>query len=223
MKTCVIIPTYNEEKQIGRLVQQIRQQNLELVVVDDGSSDKTSEVAAANGAVLIKNESNQGKGASLIKGFKYALDHGYDAVITMDGDGQHLPEDIPYFVRLATYSDSGILIGNRMQKVSNMPWMRILTNKFMSWILSCLAGQMIPDTQCGFRLIKKELLWKMNLRTCRYETESEILVESARMGFKIESVPIKSIYSEEKSGINPFVDTLRFIRFILRESWITKK
>jgi hypothetical protein len=158
----------------------------------------------------------------LIKGFHYALNSGFDAVIIMDGDGQHLPEEIPYFIRLAEYSNSGILIGNRMFKIKHMPFARVFTNKFMSRLISFVAGQSIPDTQCGFRLIKKEVLEKINLKTSKYETESEIIIRASRSGFKIESVPIKTIYNGEKSQINPVIDTLRFIKFIVMELWTTK-
>lgn len=222
MKTCVIIPTYNEAREIGRLVREIRLQELDVLVVDDGSSDNTSEIAKNNGAVVLRNQDNEGKGASLIKGFNYALSNDYDAVITMDGDGQHLPEDLSYFIRLATYSDSAIFIGNRMQKIKNMPFMRLMTNRLMSWLLSSMAKQKIPDTQCGFRLLKKEALKKVELVTSKYETESEILIRGSRLGFRIESVPIKTVYLDEKSQINPFIDTLRFFRFIIRELWTSR-
>lgn len=217
MKTCVIVPTYNEAKAIGELIKQIRAQDFTVVIIDDGSQDNTAEIAQNSGAMVLRNKSNLGKGASLIRGFGYALDNNFDAVITMDGDGQHLPQDLPYFIRLAKYSDSGILIGNRMSKTKNMPLVRLITNKFMSWLISRLTGQKISDTQCGFRLIKRSVLEKLDLSTSRYETESEILIKSSRLGFKIESVPIRSIYNGEKSSINPFIDTLRFIKFIIHE------
>lgn len=210
------MPTYNEARAIGSLIAQIRQQNLEVLVVDDGSSDGTADIARGCGAVTLQNPGNKGKGASLIKGFNYALGNDFDAVITMDGDGQHLPQDIPYFIRLAKYSENSIIIGNRMHRAMNMPWVRFITNKLMSWFISCLAKQKIFDTQCGFRLIKKEVLKKIKLTTSKYETESEVLIQASRLGFKIESVPIKTIYSGEKSQINPFVDTVRFIKFIIR-------
>lgn len=222
MKICVIIPTYNEEKTIGGLIKEIMAQGLSVVIVDDGSKDTTPAIARDSGAVLLRNEINEGKGASLIKGFGYALKEDFDAVITMDGDGQHLPEEIPYFARLAEYSESGILIGNRMSRVKNMPYIRVITNRLMSWAISCATGQAIPDSQCGFRLIKRNVLKRIGLRTSKYETESEIIIKAARLGFKIESVPIKTIYGGEKSQINPLVDTFRFIRFITRELWITK-
>jgi glycosyltransferase involved in cell wall biosynthesis len=221
MKACVIIPTYNESRTIGDITRQIRAQNLDVVVIDDGSHDNTPQVAKHNGAVVLGNSKNEGKGASLIKGFHYALKNNFDAVITMDGDGQHLTSDIPYFIQLATSSNSGILVGNRMFKPKSMPWVRLLTNKFMSWLISSIAKQDISDTQCGFRLIKKEVLRKINLVTCKYETESEVLIKASRLGVKIESVPIKAIYLGEKSQINPIIDTLRFVRFIIKEIWTT--
>ena len=217
MKTCIIIPTYNESRAIGELIRQVRSQNLDVVVIDDGSYDNTSQVAQDNGAIVLRNQNNEGKGASLIKGFDYALSRNFDAVITMDGDGQHQPSDIPYFIRLATSSTCGVLIGNRMSKRRNMPLVRVLANKFMSWLISKITKQRIPDTQCGFRLLKKEVLEKLHLKTFKYETESEVLIKAARLGFKIEPVPIKAVYQGEKSQINPFIDTLRFIGFIIRE------
>lgn len=101
-----------------------------------------------------------------------------------------------------------------------MPLLRVLTNKFMSRLISSIVKQEIPDTQCGFRLIKSDVLRILNLRTCKYDTESEILIKAARSGFKIESVPIDSIYRGEKSKINPLIDSIRFFKLIIRELWI---
>lgn len=222
MKICVIIPTYNEGNAIAELVREIRQRELDILVIDDGSCDNTYRIAKDNGAVVLRNLNNEGKGASLIKGFNYALNRDFDAVITMDGDGQHLPGEIPLFISKAAHSDSRIIIGNRMRKKRNMPFVRVLTNKFMSALISFLAKQNIPDTQCGFRLIKRIVLQKIKLQTFKYETESEIIIKASRLGFKIESIPIKTIYKGQKSQINPIIDTLRFIRFIAREAWKRK-
>lgn len=223
MRTCVVIPAYNESEAIGELVEEIRKQDLDVIVIDDGSQDNTYEIALKHGAVVLRSHENNGKGISLTKGFSYALSKDFDAIITMDGDGQHLPEDIPFFLRVARYSSNNIFIGNRMFKPKDMPRIRIITNKFMSWLISKITKQKIMDTQCGFRLIKKEALKRLDLKTCKYETESEMLIKASRLGFRIESVPIKSIYKGEKSQINPVLDTLRFIRFIAKESWTIKK
>ncbi len=222
MRLCIIIPTYNESAQIGNIIRQIRLQQKEVVIIDDGSGDTTAQISQNCGAIVLKNSKNQGKGFSLIRGLRYVLNNNYDAVITMDGDGQHCPQDIRNFIQEAQSSEAGIIIGNRMHSPRRMPVIRILTNKFMSWLISGLIKQRIPDTQCGFRLIKNDLLKKLRFTTRRFETESEILIQASRLGYKIESTPIKSVYQKEKSQINPVIDTLRFINFIRRQLWIMK-
>jgi glycosyltransferase involved in cell wall biosynthesis len=218
MKTCVIIPTYNESSTIAGLIKQVRNLKLGLVVVDDGSNDDTVAIAEKNGATVIRNKQNQGKGSALASGFKYCLNNDFDAAITMDGDGQHLPEDIPEFINLAAKKeDIGIIIGNRMADRRNMPFIRVLTNKFMSWLLSRIIKQRISDSQCGFRLIKRKVLEKLSLKTHKFEIESEMIIEAARIGARIESIPIQTVYLKERSHINPFVDTIRFFRFILKK------
>lgn len=214
MRTCVLIPTHNEAKNIAELVKNIRGQKLDILVIDDGSSDNTADLARDNGAEVIKNPRNLGKGASLIKGFEHILNNGFDACITMDGDGQHRPEEISNFIQAASSSTDGIIIGNRMAKSANMPLLRVLTNKFMSWLISKIIRQKISDSQCGFRLLKKEVLKKIKLRTAKFEIESEIIIEASRNGFTIASIPITSVYINETSHINPFTDTLRFLRFL---------
>ncbi len=215
MKACVLIPAYNEAAEIKEVIRQIRQQGLAVVVVDDGSSDNTAQIAASDGAVVLKNIKNEGKGASLNKGFAYCLENGFDAVIAMDGDGQHLPQDLHLFINAARTPDAGIIVGNRMSQTRNMPLVRFLTNKFMSWLISLICGQRIPDSQCGFRLIKKEVLEKIKLKTSKFEVESELLIAASRAGFKIGSLPVSTVYGAEISHINPITDTLRFIKFIL--------
>ncbi len=222
MRVCVIIPTYNESIEIGKIIQKIRRQNLEVVVIDDGSTDMTAQISKREGAVVLRNSKNKGKGFSLIRGLEYTREKNFDAAITMDGDGQHSPDDIPFFIQKAESSEAGIIIGNRMHNPKKMPLIRILTNKFMSWLISKLIKQKVNDTQCGFRLIKRELLEKIKFTTHRFETESEILIEASRLGYNIVSIPIKTIYRREKSQINPLFDTIRFVNFIRRKIWIIK-
>ena len=219
MRICVIIPTYNESKAIAGLIDRINKLGLKVIIIDDGSKDDTVRIAQDSGALVLRNPVNMGKGASLIKGYRFAVDQGFEAVISMDGDGQHSCDDIQAFINKAESSESGIIVGNRMTMTKQMPLLRILTNRFMSWIISAVVRQRIPDTQCGFRLVKKDVLQKMNLSTSKYETESEVLIQGARLGFRIESIPIKTIYSGQKSQINPLVDTLRFLRFIFVEGF----
>ncbi|MCG8429983.1 MAG: glycosyltransferase family 2 protein [Candidatus Omnitrophica bacterium] len=217
MKVCVVIPAYNEAKKIGLLIRQIKEQGLEVVLVDDGSKDNTSRVAAGAGAVVVGSEVNRGKGASLVKGFEAALGRGCDAVIAMDGDGQHLPQDIRNFIEHAENFEGDLLVGNRMHAPHRMPLLRLVTNKCMSLLISLLSRQHIPDTQCGFRLIKRAVLENLNLVTTNYEIESEMLIKAARLRYKIRSIPVSSVYRGEKSYINPWVDTVRFFKYLCIE------
>lgn len=217
MRICVIIPTYNESRAIADLINQIVKLGLEVIIIDDGSTDDTVKIANACGVKVLVSLQNMGKGASLIKGFNFALQSGFDAVISMDGDGQHSPDDLAAFAQKARSSQSVLIVGNRMGVIKQMPVLRVMTNFLMSNFISLIVKQHIPDTQCGFRLVKKELLARIDLLTSKYETESEILIKAAHLGFKIESIPVKTIYSGQKSQINPLLDTLRFVRFMARE------
>ncbi|MBU4252429.1 MAG: glycosyltransferase family 2 protein [Candidatus Omnitrophica bacterium] len=217
MRTCVIIPTYNESRSIADLINQVTKLGLEVIIIDDGSTDDTVKIVTACGVKVLVSLRNMGKGASLIKGYHFALQQGFDEVISMDGDGQHSPDDLLAFIQKARNSQSALIVGNRMGMTKGMPVLRVITNFLMSKFISLVVGQQIPDTQCGFRLIKKELLSKIDLSTSRYETESEVLIKAAHLGFKIESIPVKTIYSGGKSQINFLVDTLRFLRFMILE------
>lgn len=223
MRICVVIPAYNEEKRIEALVRRINDRDLDVMIVDDGSRDNTAELARRAGAITLRHERNRGKGAALVTGFKEALSRGYDAVITMDGDGQHLVEDIPHFISAYARDNADMFVGDRMHNPHNMPRVRLYTNTFMSWLVSLLARQSIHDTQCGFRLLRRAVLENLNLVTTNYEIESEMLIKAARLGYRIGSVRINSVYQGQKSSIHPFLDTLRFIRYLLVELFTRAK
>lgn len=222
MKLCIIIPTYNEQRNIVRLIRELKTKNCDILVVDDGSLDSTAMLAEREGAFLIKHQTRQGKGASLRDGFNFALKNNYEAVITMDGDGQHSPEDIAKFINCAEGLDAEIIVGTRMSSAEGMPVLRLLTNKVMSKIISFICHQNIPDSQCGFRLIKIDVLKNVCLDCEQFEIESEVLIEACKNGFKVISIPIRTIYQGEKSRINPFCDTLRFLKFVFRKLWISR-
>ena len=216
MNTCVLIPSYNEAKTVGRIIKDLKCKNLEVCVIDDGSTDDTASIAGSNGAVVLSHEKNKGKGASLREGFKYALKEGFDAVLIMDGDGQHDVNDVDkFFVKMET-ENADIVIGNRMSNAASMPLDRKVTNKFMSHIISKICGHVVPDTQCGFKLIKKKVLEDVILESSNFEVESEIIIKAAKKGFRIESVPVKTIYNDETSKIKPLFDTIRFFAFLFR-------
>jgi len=217
MKIWIIIPAYNERFSLAGILDELKSKNFSILVVDDGSIDNTFEVAKKKADFVIRNEKNLGKGMSLKKGIDYLLrETESDYIITMDADGQHSPLDLDKFLQRAE-SGSCFVVGNRMFNPIGMPKSRVITNKLMSWFISRIVRQKIPDTQCGFRLIKREVLEKVKIKTNNFESESEILIKAARSGFSIESISIRSIYFKSlHSRINPFVDTIRFIKFILR-------
>ena len=217
MKTCVLIPSFNEERTIGSIVREIKDMGLDVIVVDDGSSDDTQKVASENGALVMRHVKNMGKGASIKEGFDFILrTTNFDAVIVMDGDGQHNPGDIPKFITRAEEYGDDIIIGNRMTLPKDMPFARLATNKFMSFLLSTMCKQSIPDTQCGFRLIKRKIFKAIDLESKKYDLESEFLIQASRKQFKIASVPIETIYRDELSRIHPVKDSIRFIGLLFK-------
>ena len=217
VKVCIIIPVYNESRTIGPLVRALRQKDLDVVVIDDGSVDDSGNIAEFSGAGVIRHARNKGKGASLQEGFQYALARDYEWILTMDGDGQHAVEDIANFITMAQEQPQGVITGNRMSNPQGMPGVRFWTNRLMSAIISFLCRQRIPDTQCGFRMISRDVLRGIQVTCKDYEIETEVLIKASKKGFKIYSVPIQTIYMGEASKINPVVDTCRFIIYIVKE------
>ncbi|MCX7917782.1 MAG: glycosyltransferase family 2 protein [bacterium] len=212
----VIIPVYNEEKTIGNVLKELKKYFKNILVINDGSNDKTKEIVEKENVLIISHETNKGKGEALKTGFKYAIEKNFSAVITMDGDGQHLPEETLKFVEKYQRKPTvGILIGKRNIFSKDMPFIRKLTNLSMSFLISLLSFQWIPDTQNGFRLIKIDVLKRIKLYTSHYETETEILIKSSFKGYRIKSISIKTVYSKEKSKIKPIEDTIRFFKLLL--------
>lgn len=222
MKTLIVIPAFNESENLGKLLKKISSfvSLKDVLVVDDGSRDKTAVVAKNAGAVVLSFGVNQGKGSALRAGFDFAIKKKYDAVITMDADGQHNPGEIPNFLKELKNNGADLVIGTRKQNVSEMPLLRYLVNKTTSLVTSILTGIKVNDSQSGYRLIKRNLLKKVNLKTSRFQMETEIIIKAKMAGFKIGEIPIETIYLENfKSHINPFIDTYRFIRLSVRLLW----
>jgi glycosyltransferase involved in cell wall biosynthesis len=191
----------------------------QILVVDDGATDESGALARAAGVQVITHEVNQGKGAALRTGFTAALAAGAEWVFTLDADGQHDPAEMPAFLAAAAAGGADLWIGDRMQDTRDMPPLRRFANRSTSSIISWLAGQPIADSQSGYRLISARVLRSVDLRFDRFEAESEILIKASRAGFRIGSVPIRTIYGEEKSTIHPARDTLRFIGLVWK-LWI---
>jgi len=212
---CVVIPALNAARTIGNIVKRITHLKMPVVVVNDGSCDETASIASANGAFVISHLRNEGKGAAIRTGFEYALRAGFNGVVTMDSDGQHDPDEITQLIHAGEVQHAGIVLGNRMRNEINMPIVRRVTNRLMSNVVSLIARQVLPDTQCGFRFIRKEVLQSVVLRARRFEIETELLLAAAAKRWKIISVPVRTTYREHQSYIRPLRDTVRFMALVL--------
>ena len=211
----VLIPVLNEAALIAEVVAGCKTWNLPVVVVDDGSSDSTAEEAERAGAHVIRHSVNMGKGKALATGFDYAAKNGFEAVVTLDGDGQHDTEEMNRFIDEYRLGGADIIIGTRMHNVKTMPWLRRLTNRATSFVISRIMGYRITDSQSGYRLITVRAWFDVNPRTSRFDTESELLITGGQHGLNIREVPIRTIYGDEESKISRGRDTWRFIRLAL--------
>jgi glycosyltransferase involved in cell wall biosynthesis len=185
-------------------------------VVDDGSTDGTAGIAQAYKVHVIRHDRNRGKGSALKTGFRACLDAGADAVLTLDGDGQHDPAFIPAFIRRLNDPVCDLVVGQRDLRWPGMPPDRVFSNRTSSLITSMAAGRRIPDSQCGFRLYRRSVLTRIHPETERYEMETEMLILAARDGFRIGWCPVRASYDGQVSHIRRLRDSARFLRLIGR-------
>jgi glycosyltransferase involved in cell wall biosynthesis len=211
----VVIPAYNA----GAKLELVLSKTLtiipksQVIVVNDGSTDETDEVAAKNGVQRIRHERNRGKGAALKSGFERALaSPEIQAVVTMDGDGQHDSAHLPEFIRAFRQTPVDFIIGCRQLHWPPMPLFRVISNRITSALVSRRVGIKIPDSQSGYRLHSRRLLEQVKPATDGYEMESELLIKAVRSGMKIGFIPIATIYASETSHIHGWRDTWRFMQ-----------
>jgi glycosyltransferase involved in cell wall biosynthesis len=217
LKVGCIIPVYNIGKLLDGVLEKIGHYIpvKNIVIVDDGSEDDTADYAEKHHAVLIRHCKNLGKGAALRTGFHWSESNGYDAVFTIDGDGQHDPARIPDFIRKMN-EGADIILGSRQFSPGTMPIDRIFSNYASTLMVSLLAGRRLQDSQCGYRLIRTRVLQSLNLFTNRYELETELLVKAIRKGWQVSFCPVPAIYNEGISHIQRFPDTVRFCRLFIK-------
>lgn len=207
-----VVPCHNEAAAIGAVVAGLRPRVDHVLVVDDGSTDSTAQTAAGAGARVLRQEARLGKGAALRHGWEEAARLGAEAVLLLDGDGQHDPADAPRFLQAYRNPGTDLVIGNRFHAgTTGMPFLRRQTNLWMSRRLSRLAGRALPDTQCGYRLVRLSALLSAGLQTRHYEIESEMVLAFARAGRGIVFVPLIPRYGPERSKIRPVLDSLRWV------------
>jgi glycosyltransferase involved in cell wall biosynthesis len=211
MKICALVPAYNEASYIADVVQGARRHVEEVVVSDDGSRDGTAEIAQAAGAIVLRSPSNRGKASALRTAIQFAAARDFSHVVTLDGDGQHCPEDIPALVEAAQQTGADLVIGTRTFDRAAMPVARYYSNTLGSRIASALVGHEIRDSQCGFRMLRMDKLRSLHLRSRLYEFEMEVLIKIARTGGRIAEAPVRTVYEggHARSKMNPVRDTVR--------------
>jgi len=219
VKVLAVIPAYNEAATVRDVASRTLAQLEDVIVVDDGSTDGTAAALAGLPVTLIANPANLGKGASLWRGFAAAIAAGADAVVTLDADGQHCPEDIPRLLGAAAEHPGRIVIGARLWDKDKVPGLRYFGNRFANFWVAWAAGAPVADSQSGFRLYPAAVLKHVNVfhgPGARFAFESEMLIEAGRAGVRTCAVPIAALYpaNARASHYRSAVDTARIVRMI---------
>lgn len=222
MSVYVLIPAYNESERIGAVID-AASEYLTVVVIDDGSTDGTAEIAEARGATVIRQSHNQGKGAALKDGFRWALTQAdCTALITLDADGQHDPDEIPRFLDCHNKHQGDLIIGYR--DFSKMPFKRKVANTVGQMSISWAMGQRIRDNQSGYRLVSRRLMAAtLESAESGFEFEIDMVVLCIRRGFRLDWVPIRTIYAGETSHIKPWHHIVNFYRVVLKTRRLMKQ
>ena len=221
MSIYVLIPAYNEAERVRAVIEAARAL-LRTLVIDDGSSDGTAEVAQDAGATVLRQVPNQGKGAALKEGFRWALlQPDCEAVLTLDADGQHDPAEIPKFLHARATHGSDLIIGYR--NFQEMPFKRRVANTVGTFSLSWALGRKILDNQSGYRLISRRLMQAtLESAEAGFEFEVDMVVLCIRRGFRLDWVPIRTIYAGEGSHIKPWPHVKNFFRVVLKTRRLMK-
>jgi glycosyltransferase involved in cell wall biosynthesis len=219
-RVAVLIPAYNAVTALGTLLTKLltRVPASRILVVDDGSTDGTPDLARRFGVRVMTHAANLGKGRALSTGFGVlGRDEQLDAICTIDADLQHRPEDLGSFVEKMQSTTGDIVIGRRNRAATSMPIHRRLSNAITSFLVSARVGAPVPDSQCGFRLIRRQVLLDVTIDSPGFEGETEFLIKAMRKGYNVESVPIETIYNGETSHMRNWTTIVSFLHTIFRE------
>ena len=202
VNTLIAMPAYNEEKYIGSMVLKVRQYAGETLVIDDGSTDRTAEIAKLAGATVIRHKKNSGKGAAVQEILAEAKKKSTDILVILDADSQHNPEEIPTLIKpiLEGYD---LVIGSRRQQSQKTPRYRRLGQKVLSYMTHFLTRAYSDDTESGFRALSRKAISELKLREKGFAIETEMIANAIDKGLKIHHVPISNIYTKDGSTLNP--------------------
>jgi glycosyltransferase involved in cell wall biosynthesis len=211
MKVCCIIPAYQESRAIKEVVTIAQKYCSCVIVIDDGSTDNTGQIAEKNGAKVLRHARNFGKGAALRTGFEYAFNRSCEIIITLDGDLQHNPNSIPRFIKKIE-EGFDVVVGSRSSTQSEeMPILRKLSNLVTTQILRIFFKVPVTDSQSGYRAFRRQVLGGLQIRDDGFAAETEILIDAQRAGFKISEIPIATNYGDEESKIRAHRDITRWL------------
>jgi len=192
-----VIPAYNEEKNIGSIVKKAKKHAGKVIVVDDGSKDKTKQFGEKAGAVVLRHMVNLGKGAALKTGCDFAVKNGAEFIVSLDADAQHNPDDIPRFIeKLKKYE----IVFSYRKPSRKMPLVLRFGNWFISSVASLLYNVKLHDTQSGFRAFSKEAYKKIRWNASDYSMESEMISRAGKQNLKYVQIPIETIYADRYKG-----------------------
>lgn len=222
-RTLAVIPCYNEEITIGSIVLKAKRHIDEVLVVDDGSTDDTAKIAKEAGATVISHKKNGGKSACIRTGFKYALAKDFDYVVTIDGDGQHNPDEIPAFLEHILNSNHDISIGLRSGNGTEMPMWRRIGKRILDYATSFGNGGHITDSQCGFRVFNKKALKAITprLNSEEFSIESEQLIRAHELGLEVAHKNVtckyKNLNTSTKSPTSHGFSVLSYVIWLIAE------
>ena len=213
----IAIPAFQAERTVGDVVRRSLAHGAAVLVIDDGSTDRTSSAAADAGARVVRHDRNRGKGRALRTAFDELFGAGYEHVVTLDADGQHLPETIPALLARARAGDD-LVIGSRDHLFAGMHPVRRTSNACSSYVISAVAGRPLRDVQSGFRVYSRRLIETIGFPEARFEAESAALVRAVRYGFGVSWVPIELGFVDGRSTSHyrPLVDSLRIAVAVTR-------
>jgi glycosyltransferase involved in cell wall biosynthesis len=214
MNVAVIIPVYNHEQRIGEVIGQAMKLGLPLFVIDDGSTDSTPTIINhISGIVVIRHPVNMGKGAALLTGFAAAVGQGCNWAITIDGDGQHRPEDSKSLLLAVADGRRAIVVGRREGMVGkNVPWTSRFGRGFSNFWVWAAGGPLIKDSQSGFRLYPLPEVLHLGVKATRYQFEVEVLVRAKQRGIETVEAPVRVVYQAKGERVSHFQPWLDFRR-----------
>lgn len=218
-RVCAAVPAYNSASTVARVVLGARKHVSRVLVIDDGSTDATAALAERAGACVVRLGTNRGKGRALRTAFDWALEGGYDALVTLDADLQHEPAELPRLIDCFSARGSNLVVGDRLHCSGRIPGLRYATNRVGTFCFSRLTGLRIPDSQSGYRLYDRRIMEELPIRYDGFEAESDLLLRAGAGGFRIDFVPVRAIYFHgplHQSHFRPFRDTTRICLVFLR-------